>query len=117
MKTREEIKKWLASQPWFPEYVDKLLCIYTKEGVIAHINGEYGEITISGAFGWREKWNEWNKRNEAFESWLKSETFENIKKGQLFRYKDKRYVKVGWNTALEANELIRFSETCEVRPL
>ena len=117
MKTKEQIKKWLASQPWFPEYVDKLLDARSKETAITFLNGEQENLTISGAFGWAPEWKKWNERNEAFELWLKSETFENIERGQLFYYNDKRYIKAGNNTAFEANELIRFPETCEVRPL
>ena len=117
MKTKEQIKKWLASQPWFPEYVDRLLDARGKESVITFLNGEEEEMTISGAFAWGTEWKEWNERNETFELWLKSETFENIERGKLFYYKDKRYIKAGSNAAFEANELIRFSVTCEVRPL
>ena len=117
MKTKEQIKKWLASQPWFPEYVDKLLDARGKESVITFLNGEEEEMTISGAFGWGPEWKKWDEINETFQLWLKSETFENIKRGQLFYYKEKQYVKVGSNAASEVNELTRFSDTCEVRPL
>ena len=117
MKTKKKKKKWLASQPWFPDYVDKLLDARGKEGVITFLNGEQEEMTISGAFGWAPEWEKWKERHEAFKLWLRSETFENIEKGQLFCYEDKRYIKAGSNTAFDANEPIRFSVTCEVRPL
>lgn len=119
MKTKKQIKKWLASQPWFPEYVDKLLERRSKESAISFINGEEGDMTISGAFSWASDWKAWRERYETFELWLKSETFENIQRGQLFHYKDKQYVKVGSNAAFEikVDDLTRFSDTCEVRPL
>lgn len=119
MKTKEQIKKWLASQPWFPEYVDKLLSARRSETAASFINGEEEEMTISGAFSWAPEWKKWNERNEAFILWSKSETFENIERGKLFYYKDKQYVKVGSNAAFEikVDDLTRFSDTCEVRLL
>lgn len=113
MKTKEQIKKWLASQPWFPEYVDRL-CERSKNDIIAFLNGEQGDLTISGAFNWGPKWDEWDKRDKDFILWSNSVAFENIEEGQKFCYKDKRYIKIGSTTAVETKNITSFPKTCEV---
>lgn len=114
MKTKEQIKKWLASQPWFPEYVDRLLCERTKENVIYYLNGEQEVFTISGAFGWGQEWDKWNERDEAFRLWLNSVAFEDIEEGQRFYYENEQYIKIGSITAAKINNITKFSKTCEV---
>ena len=74
MKTPEQIRAWLESREWFPQFRKNTIEYdYLTEEVLS---GDRGEDTIADAFCWvytPEGQGFWQDRDEEFQEWYFSE--------------------------------------------
>lgn len=74
MKTPEQIRAWLESREWWPQFVKNTVEFDYRTAEV--LSGDRGEDTIIDAFGWLhapEGLAFWLERNEEFKKWYFSE--------------------------------------------
>lgn len=73
-KSKEQIKQYLKSQPWFNSYAEYVKeTIYNHPSVDLYLDMVGPDLVISGGLIWentKEGWETWKDRNEEYKSWL-----------------------------------------------
>lgn len=72
MKTPKQIKKWLRSQRWYPQFVKNMKELRVTGLDYSILNGKWGQQTISAGFVWDmspEGQDFWNDKDTQFLLW------------------------------------------------
>ena len=134
MKSANEIKEYLLSQEWLPEFIYELVRLEGSTGTVInrkteeekhltlqdYLEGKGGERTIHSAFSWMDAekdWDYWKRIQSKFKKWYDEPgktTFDDLAIGEIFTVEGidfYRYIKVSEDCASGINPFRVYDKT------